>query len=390
MLVDALILVLLLAIIIRGRETGLVRQLFSAIGFIGGLFLGAMLQPQVLDYADTTFSRAVLSMVVTLGLAFTLASLGEYFGSLLKSRIRNLMPVNKADAVLGSVAGGITLLGGVWLLSSVLGGLPAPSIQQSLQRSAIITALNRSLPSAPNVISGIGHLINPNGFPDVFAGLERRPLQPDTPLPSLGELQPAVQKTRTSIVKLEGRGCGGIVEGSGFVAAKDIIITNAHVVAGVKRPSVIDTNGAHDATVIWFDPNLDVAIVRTSGLAGSPLAMDATRLEAGTPGVVVGYPGGRGFTASPATVLDQFTATGRDIYGRTTTRRNILELRADIIPGNSGGPLINKDGTVIGLIFAESVSYEDIGYALTLQPVVSALEQSRTRTQPVATGACAG
>lgn len=389
MIVDAIILVALVAIVIRGRETGLIRQLLSAGGFVAGLFIGAALQPYAMQYADTTMSRALLSLLVTLGSALALASLGEQLGSVLKNRIQRLMPLDKADAVLGSVAGVTTILAGAWLISPVLLGMPSPTVQQSIRNSYIVSGLNRNLPPAPQVISSIERLINPNGFPDVFAGLERAPLEPDAPLPSLGELQPAVEKTRASIVKLEGRGCGGIVDGSGFVAAENIVITNAHVVAGVERPTVVDTNGRHNATVIWFDPELDMAILRTSNLAGEPLAMDATDRDNGTPAVVVGYPGGGGFTASPATVLDQFTATGRDIYGRSATKRNIYELRADIIPGNSGGPVLDVEGQVIGLVFAEAVNYEDIGYALTLRPVADGLQQAIDRNQPVATGQCA-
>lgn len=390
MLVDVAIIILLLSILVRGRETGLIRQTGSAAGFVGGLFLGAWLQPYAMQYADTTLSRAMIALTVTLGCAFMLASVGEYIGSLIKHRIRQRISLNKADSVGGSLAGAVSLLAAIWLLTPVLTGLPSPGLQQSLRNSIIVSNLTRSLPSAPEFISSIDRLINPNGFPDVFAGLERRPLAPDTPLPSLGELRPAVEQTRASIVKLEGRGCGGIVDGSGFVAANNIVITNAHVVAGVKQPTIVDTNGQHAATVIWFDPDLDMAILRTSNLAGGPLAMNPATQPNGTPSVVVGYPGGGGFTASPATILDQFTAVGRDIYGRGSTERSVYEVRADIIPGNSGGPLLNKQGQVIGLVFAESVSYEDIGYTLTLEPVIEGLQQALQRNQAVNTGACAG
>lgn len=390
MLVDIAIVILLLSIIARGRETGLVRQAGSAAGFVGGLFIGAWLQPYVMQYADTTLSRALMALTVALGCALVLASIGEYIGGTIKRHIRSLTVVNKADAIGGSLAGVISLLAAVWLFTPVLTGLPSPGLQQALRNSAIVSNLTRSLPSAPEFISSIDRLINPNGFPDVFAGLERQPLDPDAPLPSLGELRPAVEQARASIVKLEGRGCGGIVDGSGFVAADNIIITNAHVVAGVRQPTVVDTNGRHTATVIGFDPDLDMAVLRTSGLAGKPLIMNTSSQRNGTPGVVVGYPGGGGFTASPATILDQFVATGRDIYGRGSTERNVYEIRADIIPGNSGGPLLDKQGQVIGLVFAESVSYEDIGYTLTLEPVVEGLQQAMQRDQAISTGACAG
>jgi S1-C subfamily serine protease len=390
MLIDISILLLLVIIVVRGRETGLVRQLCSAIGFVGGLFLGAAIQPYAMQYADTTLSRALMSLVITLGCALTLASLGEYAGAVIKHRIYRIMPLYKADSVLGSVSGVIAVLAGVWLLTPILSGMPSPGLQRALSNSFIVSRLHRSLPSAPEFIAGLDKLINPNGFPDVFAGLERQPLKPDAPLPSLGELQPAVQQTRASVVKLEGRGCGGIVEGSGFVAAANTVITNAHVVAGVARPVVVDTKGEHNARVIWFDSQLDMAVLRTDGLAGGPLKMTGSVAANSTPSVVVGYPGGGGFTASPSTVLDQFTARGRDIYNRNITNRSIYELKAHVIPGNSGGPLLNKDGTVIGLVFATSTTYENIGYALTMQPVISGLQQALQQNQPVSTGACAG
>lgn len=390
MLVDAVIIVLLLAIVIRGRETGLVRQLGSAVGFVAGLFAGAALQPYALQYADTTLSRALMALSVTIGCALALANLGEFFGSLVKARIRRWMQIDNIDAIGGSLAGVVAMLAAVWLVTPILGGLPDPTLQRSLKNSYIVSRLNQTLPSAPEFISSIDRLINPNGFPDVFAGLERKPVDPNTPLPSLGEMQAAVQQARTSVVKLEGRGCGGTVDGSGFVVAENTVITNAHVVAGVRRPFIIDANGQHSATVIWFDPDLDMAVLRASGLAGPPLALDATPLDGGTPAVVVGYPGGGDFTASPATILDRFTATGRDIYGRGSTERSIYEVRADIIPGNSGGPMISKDGKVVGLVFAESTTYEDIGYTLTLQPVIDGLQKAQAHNQAVGTGACAG
>jgi len=389
MFVDIIIVILLLSIIIRGRDTGLVRQLTSATGFMAGLFVGAALQPYAMQYADTTLSRAALALTVTIGCALVLANIGEYFGAMAKVRISRLMSLNKADAIGGSAIGVVFLLAAVWLISPILTSLPSPSLQQALKHSYIVGTLDQSLPSAPEFISSIDRLVNPNGFPDVFAGFERQPLDPNTPLPSLGEMQAAVQQTRNSIVKLEGRGCGGTVEGSGFVAATNIVITNAHVVAGVKRPTIIDTKGQHDATVIWFDKDLDIAVLRTSGLAGDALAMDPTILDNGSPTVVVGFPGGGNFNANPATILDNFTANGRDIYGRGNTARSIYEVRAAIIPGNSGGPLLNKDGAVVGVVFAESTTHDDIGYTLTLDPVISALNQATQQNVAVATGSCA-
>ena len=209
------------------------------------------------------------------------------------------------------------------------------------------------------------------------------------PLPALGSLEPAVRKVADSVVKIEGQGCGGIVEGSGFVAANGLVATNAHVVAGIRQPLVVDGKGTHNATLIWFDPNLDFAVLRVSGLVGAPLTIRDDQIDRGTAAAVLGYPGGGAFTAKPAAVLNEYTATGRNIYNRSSTNRDIYELKADIIPGNSGGPLIDSSGDVIGIVFAQSTSYNSVGYALQTNAVIKELSQAKAQNHAVNSGSCA-
>lgn len=392
MLIDLLIIILLISAAVRGHEIGLVRQLFSAGGFIGGLFLAAWLVPRLFEAdagATDVITQALVALSMTLLVAMASLSLGEYVGVKLKRRLMAIFHLNRVDALAGSLAGGAVLLLAVWLLTPSLANLPSAELKKSLQESRIAGLVSHTLPSAPDFITSLDKIINPNGFPDVFAGLDRRPLDDGTPLPDLGALRAAVEAARPSVVKMEGRGCGGIVEGSGYVARDGIIVTNAHVIAGVQRPTVLDTNGRHTATPIWFDPDLDMAVLRADNLAGKPLASGPVQVPASTAGAVLGYPGGGSFRAGSATILDQFTAIGRDIYDSGRTRRNIYELKADIIPGNSGGPLINAEGQVIGLIFAESTTYEQIGYALSMAQVNAGLAQAMQRNQPVSSGACA-
>jgi S1-C subfamily serine protease len=389
--IDIVIAILLIMVIFRGREIGGVRQICSVVGFVTGLFLGAMLQPHVVGLASTGLGRSLISITVTLGSAMLLLSAAEFGGVLLKQRLQRVPSrrLDSIDGLLGSLVAAASCIVGIWLLYPVISGLPDPGLQQALRKSNVISTLNQTLPPAPKVLSNIGHIISPNGFPDVFAGVERAPVKSDAPLPSLGDMQAAVSKTRASVVKLEGQGCGGLVEGSGYIASKDTVVTNAHVVAGVSKPTVIDQAGRHATTVVWFDPDLDVAILRVTGLSGTPLTTLTGKSENGTPAVVVGYPGGGNFAAKPASISDQFTATGHNIYGQGDTNRSIYELKADIIPGNSGGPLLNKDGAVIGLIFAQSTAYDQVGYALTMQPVVGDLNQALAQNKEVGTGRCA-
>lgn len=391
MFVDLIIVILLVSSAFRGHEIGFVRQVLSAAGFIVGLFAGAALQPMLIGDGYEPVTNALLSLLLALAGAIIMLSVGEIAGIKFKRRLMHLMHLNRTDALLGSLAGAASLLIAIWLLAPTISNLPSPPFQQAIKDSRLVNLVNDSLPSAPKFIASLDRIINPNGFPDVFAGLERQPLDDGTPLPPLGDgdLTAAVEKARSSVVKLEGMGCGGIVEGSGYVARPGVVITNAHVIAGVNRPIVIDANGEHPARVIWFDPDLDMAVLRVSGLAGKPLVTGPVRHDKGTAAAVLGYPGGGSFRAGAATILDQFVATGRDIYETRRTNRDIYELKADIIPGNSGGPLIDSRGQVIGLIFAESTSYDNIGYAITMESVNDRLQRALARDAPVGTGACA-
>jgi S1-C subfamily serine protease len=385
-LVDILIVLFLISSVVRGREIGFVRQLFSAIGFFGGLIIGVLLQQHFIHLTDTTVSRAVLSLLFVLGSAMLLLSLGEYIGVLLKRKLMQ-RSINNADALVGAVAGGLTLLITIWLVAPVLVQLPFVSLQKSVKNSVIIGELDSSLPSVPNFISRLGRLIDPNGFPQVFSGLEPG-TSTNVPLPNLGEFTPAVKKVAASVVKIEGRGCGGIVEGSGFVSSNGFVVTNAHVVAGVSSPYIIDNNGQHQASAVWFDPNLDLAVLHADNLAGAPLTMKADHLANNSSAAVLGYPGGGNFSAKAAKVLDEFMANGRNIYDEGSTVRDVYEVKADIIPGNSGGPLIDRDGTVRGVVFAQSTTYDKVGYALAMQKVISEVHQAEARNQVVATGNC--
>jgi S1-C subfamily serine protease len=385
-IVDILIIILVLSAAIRGYELGFVRQAFSSGGFFAGLYGGVLLQPHIISQDTDSTTQILLTTVITLGCGVVGLVVGEYIGLSLKNKF-NFRRVDKADSVFGSVSGAISLLLIVWLSAAIMVSFPSPSLQNAISNSTIIRQLNRTLPSAPKVVATIGDLIDPNGFPQVFIGSQPSP-PTNFKQPSLGDMQAAVDKTRTSVVKVQGRGCGGIVQGSGFVVGSGLIATNAHVVAGINRPSVIDSNGSHGSRVIWFDPDLDFAILRTTELAGKPLIFNKNIASRGTPAVVLGYPGGGAFEADPASVLNQFTAVGRNIYNQKTTEREVYEVSAKVVQGNSGGPLVAQDGTVLGMIFAESTSYENIGYALTNPSLVTAIGQAESSNRSVATGSC--
>ena len=386
-LLDVLIVLALILSVWHGRVVGVTRQVCATAGFVGGLFGGVFLEGKLIHLAHTASSRALLAFIVIWGSALLLLSVGEYVGAVLKFRMQRWR-IDGIDGILGAFLGGATLLLSVWLGATLFRNAPLSWVQEQLQGSRIVAELDSKLPPAPHIIGKISHLIDPNGFPQVFTGIEPTP-NTNAPLPNAGQLANAVEADRASVVKIEGRGCGGIVEGSGFVAAGDLVATNAHVVAGVAEPMVLDDNGEHASRVIWFDPDLDFAVLQVDNLHGKPLAIDTRSVADGTAAAALGYPGGGPFTVELATVLQSFEASGRNIYNQGETIRNVYSVHADIRPGNSGGPLIDQSGSVVGIVFAQSTTYDQVGYALAMQKVIQELHQVSSSSPTVGTGSCA-
>lgn len=385
MILDIFIVIMAVSAIFRGRDTGFVRQVFSTVGFFGGLLLGSFFGRYTTAFASDSAGQATIALVTVITTALLCLVAAEHIGSRVKHKVL-AHKLNEVDRLFGSVLGVASILLTVWFMAGVAASLPFQQLQTMIDQSRIVALLNKTLPSTPKLINHIGQLVDPNGFPQVFVGDEPNPKS--VALPDLGDLQHAVVTAQPSVVKVEGQGCGGIVEGSGFVVAKNYIATNAHVIAGIKKPTVRDANGKHNAVPVLFDPNLDFAILHVPGLNGTPLTLSTQRSTAGTAAVVLGYPGGGAFNAGPAAVLDSFAASGKNIYGKKTTTRDVYEVRADVIPGNSGGPLVGKDGSVIGVIFAESTTYDHVGYALTAAEVQPEINKGLAASSRVYTSTC--
>jgi S1-C subfamily serine protease len=189
-----------------------------------------------------------------------------------------------------------------------------------------------------------------------------------------------------STVKVTGTACGRLLSGSGFTPAPDIIVTNAHVVAGVDRPSVLRTDGQRlNGTVVVFDPDRDLAVLRVPGLGRAALPVDDA--EVGAEGAVYGHPRGTdSLVISPARVETKVNARGLDLYGESAISREVLVLAAALEPGDSGGAVVDTRGQVIGVAFAVAPDKPATAYALSSAELQTVLAQPRS--QPVDTGPC--
>jgi S1-C subfamily serine protease len=366
---------------------GAVVQVASLLGLAGGLALAAVLAPIVQRLGGSPFAKILLTIATLVVVTGVLSGLARTAGVRVWAALRR-SPLQRVDSVAGALVGGVATLLVAWLVGGMVARIPAPQLTDEIQHSKILRALDDHLPAQPEVFARIGRLFNPLGFPDVFAQFEPNPA-PSLPLPPDPVVRAAVAAAGQSTLKIEGIGCSAIQEGSGFVVAPDLVVTNAHVVAGVSRPVVIDKAGTHRATAVLFDPKMDVAVLRTSGLREPSLRLFPGIVGRGAEGAALGYPGGGPFRAVPAVVLSELPAVGRDIYGRSLIARDVYQLRAEIRPGNSGGPLVRADGTVVGVIFARSSLNPSVGFALTSEEVRSRVAAADARSVPTSTGPCA-
>lgn len=383
---DLIIILLAIATAARGAESGFLRQAGYLAGLIGGLFLGSMLAPYLTGFAQNEIGRFVVTLVCVFGVGALIASVGELIGWQLRKLAHNLK-AGVADNIAGGILGAASVAVAAWLLAGAIQNLPLAGVGSALSNSSIVRATASLLPPAPGVVARLENIISPNGFPRVFTGLEPS-LEPVDP-PSSALVADIQAKAATSTVKIQGPGCGGLVSGSGFVAADGLVMTNAHVIAGVREVTVIDRNGRHRATPILFNSSLDIAVLRTTGLAGPVLPLAASDPSRGQQGAVLGYPGGGPLVVSAATLISQSEAAGRDIYGRRPVVRTIQSLSAKVEQGDSGGPFVLADGSVGGVVFAKSVSNSGVGYSITASDARAQLATATRASGPVATGACA-
>ncbi len=386
--VDWVLLVLVAAAGVHGLRLGAAMQVLSFGGFWLGLFIGALLTPLILGDVHSTVAKTVLAAVIMFGMAGLLGGLGRVLGnhsSLVLQRLR----LGPLDSGFGAAVAVFATLVAAWLVASIVVNSRYTSIDAALKNSKILQAMDSILPSPPGVFARIESFLAAEGFPVVFTGLPPSALGPVT-LPSNTAVRDAVAVAEPSTVQVAGQGCGVIQEGSGFVVAPDYVVTNAHVVAGIPHPSVLDVRGRHAAYAMLFDPELDIAVLYVPGLSDPRATLDDGLVDRGTTGAVLGYPEGGPFTAGGAAVEAVFQATGLDIYGQNQTVRTVYQLSATVEPGNSGGPLVDTSGVVVGVVFARSTTESNVGYALAMPKVMSdiATGERHPTSQPVSTGGC--
>ena len=390
-LLDVVLVVACLLFALSGYRQGFVVGVLSFVGFLGGGVIGAKTAPSI---AGSQFFMQFPRTLVALGVVFLFASLGQLLATLVGGALRKRLtwrPARQVDAAAGAVISVVSLLLVSWLVGRAVASSPYPSLAAQVNRSAVLTTVDGLVPpTGQRVVTSLRELVDETDFPDVFEGIGRPDLAEVAPPDPRLRDSAVVQRVMPSVLKITGvaADCRKSVEGTGFVYANERVMTNAHVVAGVDEPKVTVGRDRLDATVVLYDPGTDVAVLAVPGLRRAPLPFNAAQARSGADALVVGYPEDGPFDVRAARVRSTIPARGQDIYGQRQVTREIYALRALVRQGNSGGPLVDPQGRVLGVIFAAAADDPNVGYALTMDEVADEAREGAAATRRVSTQSC--
>jgi S1-C subfamily serine protease len=387
---DWLLIVLVLAYALSGYWQGFVTGAFATTGLILGGLLGVWLAPIVLGDANP-------SLFVSLGALFIVilaASLGQAILQFSGARVRDRItwqPVRALDAVGGAALSAVAVLLVSWALGVAVAGAGLGGVSPMVRNSAVLAWVDHRLPdSADGVLNAFNNVVGTTFFPRYLEPFAPERIVEVGPGPRRLLTDPDVQDAAPAVLKVRGENdCGRGVEGTGFVYSPGRLMTNAHVVAGVDAPEV-DINGSSvQAEVVYYNPDLDVAVLEldTSGVPSLEFDREAKQ-EDGV--AILGYPQDGPFNVQPGRIRAEQRLRSPNIYGDGTVIREVFSLRGLVRPGNSGGPIVSSAGDVVGVVFAASVTDRDTGYAITADQVGRSAALGISNDSPVSTGDCAG
>ena len=389
--VDLILIVLALVFAFSGFRQGVIASAASFLGFFGGAVLGAQLSGPVADRIDgSSVTRVFAALVVVLAGALLGQVLAGAVGRAIRKRV-TWEPARMLDAVAGAVLSAAAVLLVAWMVATPLASSPFPQVAKQVRQSSLVAAVDRTVPtSVRSVYDNLRDAIDRRGLPDVLGPLTPTQAKPVTaPDPTLVR-SPVVTRVEGSVVQVSGiaPSCSRQIDGSGFVFAPHRVMTNAHVLAGVTNPVVNAEGHKYNATPVYIDEEVDIAVLSVPQLPEVPLAWAPAPADTGADSVIMGYPGGGGLYVGAARVRDRGDISGPDFRNQRTVVREVYALYGQVRAGNSGGPLFDPQGRVLGVVFASAIDDPNTGYALTSRQVSAAATAGINSHTAVGTGPC--
>ncbi len=390
-IVDVVLVLLIVVFAVNGYRQGFVIGLLSFVGFFGGAAIGLQLGPWLANFVQTPAPRVFISLATIFLMAIGGQALTGWIGAKIRASIRSDTG-RTLDDLGGAAVSGIAVLLVAWLVAAPLGSSSLPGLARAVKHSALLHGINVLMPSQAKALSdALRQSVNTDGFPNVFGDLDpthvRQVEAPDSALAGSA----VVTRAHNSVVKILGNApsCGKRIEGSGFIYAPEHVLTNAHVVAGTTSISVMQNGNRMRGQVVVYNPERDLAVIDVPGLTGPVISFASSRAGSGADAIVLGYPLDGPYNAQSARIRDVGLIRGPDIYNANTVTRDIYTIRGLVRSGNSGGPLINPSGQVLGVIFAAAADDPQTGFALTANEANPVMSAGRDATSPAGTGNCA-
>ena len=376
---DWIIIAFTVLMAVWGYGQGLIAGGLSLVGFAAGAFIGSRLGPLLLEDGSHSPYAPLSALLGAVLIGGVFASGFEVLGFHLRRRLGER--IGLLDGVGGALLVACLGLFLVWIGGAVALQTPgARDLREPIQRSAILKELNAVLPPSGPILQALARF---DPFPSISGPSANVP----PPDPKIAR-DPDVAAARRSVVRVLGTACGLGVQGSGWVAGRGVVVTNAHVVAG-QDDTTVQAGGEGpglDAEAIWFDPRNDLSILRVPGVSGLPALSMNVNADSGTTAAVLGFPQNGPYTVAPARLGSTSTVITQDAYGRGPVERPITSIRGLVRPGNSGGPVVDRSGRVLATIFAAATSRRRTGYGVPDTLVRDALQKARGT---VDTGPCA-
>ena len=378
-LLDFILLAAFAVAAVGGYRLGFLARVTSWIGLGLGLFISARLLPAILDNFSGPDPAAKFFLAG--GILIAGAFIGQAIGLIAGHTVRKAVPIGPAaalDRAVGAVVGLIGVVIMIWFLTPAMADVPG-DVARLARTSVIARSISESLPRPPDALQALRILVGEQNAPKVFESLREAPEVGPAP-EQIDMTAEVVQRVSASTVKVQGVACRRIQEGSGFAVAPDLVVTNAHVVAGERATEIMRPDGkVLKAVVVLFDSDRDIALLRVSGLGQAALPVTAAKV--GEHGAVFGHPGGQTpLRVAPAAIRQRVDARGRDLYDAHATSRDVFILAAGLRPGDSGAALTDTRGAVVGVAFAIAPDRPDTAYALTSQELNEALAEPRAAT----------